>query len=334
MAGRPAVEVESLSKWYPLRRGLGTWLRAPMRRDTIRALYQVRFTLSRGEILALLGPNGSGKSTLLKILSGLVLPTEGKARVDGMDVMRRSIATRSRIGVCMSEERSFYYRLTGRRNLRFFGRLLAVPPVDLEREIDEAAELLGIREIDERFMTYSTGTRQKLCVARSLLGERPILLLDEPTRGLDPHTASRLLRRLRSLARDEGRAVLLASHDLEAVDRVADRLIFLHRGELLAEGAPEEVLERFRIPREILIEVREPRDGWEEELASLAGVEKEAGDERECPPGACRVRIDEDEFSLDRFLAAVRERWGGARRLEVRRGSLEELYRRFAEADR
>ncbi|MFH1278797.1 MAG: ABC transporter ATP-binding protein [Candidatus Eisenbacteria bacterium] len=334
MKGRgAALRVEGVSKRYPLRRSLGASVRRPFRKETIRALHQVRFDLRGGEIVALLGPNGSGKSTLLKILASLVLPTEGIAFIRGRDVERHSLETRAHIGICMSEERSFYYRLTGRQNLRFFGRLLGVPRARLEEEIDDGADLLGIGEIDDRFMTYSTGTRQKLGVARSLLGARPVLLLDEPTRGLDPYTASRFLGRLRRLAGEEGRAILLASHDLGAVEKVADRLLFLHKGELLADGPPDEVLDRFHIPREIEVEFAEHRPGWKGALETLAGVLEVVVSGDDEARGRGRVRVDERSFDLSAFLPALLDRCGPVRRLEVRRGSLEELYKRYAGGD-
>jgi ABC-2 type transport system ATP-binding protein len=328
------VRVEGLSKSYPVRSGFLDSIRRPFGGGSLRALSGVTFSLSRGEVLALLGPNGSGKTTLLKILASLVLPSEGRAMIDGIDVVRRSLETRHRIGLCMSEERSFYFRLTGRQNLDFFGRLLNVPSDRRAAEIEEAAALLRIDEIDARFMTYSTGTRQKLCVARALLGARPVLLLDEPTRGLDPYTSARFLDRLRVLARKEGRAVLLASHDLEAVHRVADRLVFLHRGELLAEGRPEEVLGSFRPPREVEIEVRDPEEGWSAWIKSLPGVLEIVSDEDLAARGRCLARVSEEGFVLEEFVRAVQERFGPLRRLEVRHGSLEELYRRFAEKER
>ncbi|RPJ44098.1 MAG: ABC transporter ATP-binding protein [Candidatus Latescibacterota bacterium] len=231
----------------------------------------------------------------------------------------------------MSEVRSFYFRLTGRQNLDFFGRLAGVPAAARAARIEEAADLLRLEELDDRFMTYSTGTRQKLGVARALIGDQPIILLDEPTRGLDPYTSSRLLVRLRELARKGGRAVLLASHDLEAVERTADRLVFLHKGELLAEGAPEKVLERFRAPLEVEVEVLGPGPGWTARLAALPGVIEVVSEEELESRGRCRVRVSEGEFALEDFVRSVRERIGPVRRLELRHGSLEDLYARFAE---
>ncbi|MBN1827099.1 MAG: ABC transporter ATP-binding protein [Candidatus Eisenbacteria bacterium] len=330
----PAVRVRNLTKWYPIRRGLGEWMRAPFRRSRLRALHEVGFQVEEGEIVALLGPNGSGKSTVLKILASLVLPTEGSAEVHGFDVTRRSLETRGRIGYCMSEERSFYYRLTGRQNLRFFGRLLGLPPERIERDLEDAAELLRIGEIDDRFMTYSTGTRQKLSVARALLGGRPVLLLDEPTRGLDPYTAGRFLERIRSISRETGRAVLISSHDLGAVDRVADRLAFLHKGELLACGEPEQILGRFDVPIRIDLEVRGPTAEWTERIASLPGVRGvDPPDGREGETHACRVRADREGFRASALLEAVRASCDEILRMEMGRGSLEEVYRRFAEEE-
>jgi len=327
------IRVQGLSKWYPLRRGLGEWLRAPFRKESIRAVHDVTFDVEGGEILALLGPNGSGKTTILKVLSSLVLPTRGTARVAGLDVARESLRARRLVGCSMSEERSFYFRLTGRQNLRFFGRLLGIPGPRIEEKIEDAVALLGLGEIDERFMTYSTGTRQKLSAARALLAEAPVLLLDEPTRGLDPYTSSLFLERVRSLARKEGKAVLFASHDLGAVERVADRLVFLHRGELLAEGDPDHVLRRFQVPA--TIDLRVKRGALSKEaLISFPGVEDAVHRGESGELDEWRVGAGVGEFPWDRFFQRFREEGVALSGLEIRRGSLEELYRRFAGEER
>ena len=328
------LRVDNLSKWYPVRRSLGSWARAPFRTETLRALYQVGFSMEAGEILALLGPNGSGKSTILKILTSLVLPSSGVAEIEGMDVVRHSVRTRERIGYCMSEERSFYYRLTGRQNLRFFGRIIGLPAERIDDAIDDAADLLQIQEIENRFMTYSTGTRQKLAVARSILGGRPVLLLDEPTAGLDPYTASLFLERLRRMAKEEGKSILFASHDLEAVDRVADRLVFLHRGELLAQGAPEQVLSQFDIPRQIDIEVSDPREGWLDRIRNTPGVLQATATGESAERGRCRVLLKSESSGLNNLIEMRPDCFGEIRLMEIRRGSLEEIYKHFAEEGR
>ncbi len=325
-----AIELKSVSKAYPVKRGLDALFRNPFRRESIQALENVSFHVDPGEIVALLGPNGSGKSTALKILASLILPGEGEALVDGRDTVRDSLYTRSRLGICMAEERSFYYRLTGRQNLRFFGKLRGIDEKTIRQGIDELAELLQIREIDSRFMTYSTGTKQKLSVVRALIGSQPIMILDEPTRGLDPYTCSLFLDRLRHLAHEEGCAILLASHDLGAVDRISDKLVFLHQGHVLAAGTPDEVVEQFEIHLEVCIEVTDPDEGWFEPLRSLPDLEN-----LELIPtgpgiGRCELRFGRPDVSPESLIHALSGRYGTMRRLEIERGSLEEIYKRYS----
>ena len=327
-----AVELIEVSKGYPIRGGLDRLFRSPFRKETLRALFEVNFSADRGEIVALLGPNGSGKSTVLKILASLILPTQGIARIEGKDTSHESMATRSSIGYCMAEERSFYFRLSGRQNLHFFGKLRGLDTRRIDSEIVDLVELLNLQEIDERFMTYSTGTKQKLSVARALMGDQPILLLDEPTRGLDPYTTSLFLDRLRKMA-NGGRAVILASHDLEAVDRIADRLIFLHKGELLASGSPREVLSQFNIPSEIELEVLGAEPGWTDDIVGIPGVEQV--EENPLAEGAsrCKVYLAGDLLSPEDFLKILSGKFKEIRRFHLERGSLEGLYKRFSKGD-
>ncbi len=328
-----AAEFIHVSKTYPIRGGLDRLFRNPFRRESLVALSDVSFSVDSGEVVALLGPNGSGKSTALKILASLILPTAGIARIEGRDTSKESLATRGRIGYCMAEERSFYFRLSGRQNLRFFGKLRGLSDARIERDIDDLAALLALDEVDERFMTYSTGTRQKLSVARSLMGDQPVLLLDEPTRGLDPYTSSLFLERLRLIA-STGKTVILASHDLGAVDRIADRLIFLHKGEMLAEGSSEEVLNRFDVPSEIELEVAGAKEGWTAPLKEVPGID--LVEEKSAPgEGAsrCRIVLGGGGIEPDELLRLLRGRFRTVSRLSLRKGSLEELYKRFSRGE-
>jgi len=327
-----AAELIDVSKWYPVRGGLDRLFRNPFHKETLRALFGVGFFADRGEVVALLGPNGSGKSTALKILASLILPTTGIARIEGDDTAKKSLITRSNIGYCMAEERSFYFRLSGRQNLRFFGKLRGIDPDRIDSDIEDLTSLLGLGEIDKRFMTYSTGTRQKLSVARALMGDKPVLLLDEPTRGLDPYTTSLLLDRLRRMA-SEGRAVVLASHDLDAVDRITDRLVFLHKGEVLACGSPAEVLSQFQIPAEIELEVEGAEPGWTAKLEGLAGVEKVEETRLGGDVSRCKLILGEESMPASDILDILGGNFRSLRRFHLERGSLAELYKRFSSED-
>jgi ABC-2 type transport system ATP-binding protein len=239
-----AILAEKLTKVYVKRRSLREVVLRPFRRaERITALADLDLEVQTGEIFGLLGPNGAGKTTFLKVLAGLVLPTAGRALVQGVDVARDDRTVKRSIGFMTSDERSFYWRLTGRENLEFFGRLYGLSAGEARRV---SASLLGIIEMeplaDRPFMGYSTGMKQRLAIARALLHDPPVLCLDEPTRSLDPIAAKHLRRFvLERLSRERGKTVLLATHNLQEAEELCGRLVVLDRGRVLRQGSVAEI---------------------------------------------------------------------------------------------
>ncbi|MFQ5695536.1 MAG: ABC transporter ATP-binding protein, partial [Terriglobia bacterium] len=208
-----------------------------------RVLEGLTFSVEAGEVFGLLGPNGAGKTTLLKILATLLEPTQGRASLCGQDVAGASAGARRCLGYCSGLERSFYLRLSAVENLRFYGALNNLSPALLAARIPALLGSLGLEEASRQpLQTFSTGMLQRLAVARALLHEPRVLLLDEPTRSLDPSAAAWLQNYLRAeLAERQGCAVLLATHNLAEAEAVCDRLGLLHEGRLRALGTPREI---------------------------------------------------------------------------------------------
>ncbi len=238
-----AIEGFQLEKFFVKKRSLRELATKPFgKAERIEALRGIDLHVKRGEIFGLLGPNGAGKTTLVKILSCLVLPDRGRAVVGGQDV-RHENKVKPLIGLVNSDERSFYWRLSGRDNLRFFARLYDVPGPRIAARIKELLERVDLVEAaDRRFSDYSSGMKQRLAVARALLHDPPILLMDEPTRSLDP--ASSLA--LRAFIRDElkgrdGKTILLATHNLREAEVLCDRLAILVKGTVRQVGSVAEV---------------------------------------------------------------------------------------------
>jgi ABC-2 type transport system ATP-binding protein len=241
-----ALTVAELVKDYPRpSRGWRSFFLPSWKQGSIRALDGVGFNVSRGSVFGLLGTNGAGKTTLIKICYNLLLPSSGSVLVLGEDPLHHGRDIRRRMGMVNSEERSFYWRLSGRRNLEFFAALHDMDRATAARRIEELGELTGIREyLDVPFSDYSTGMRQKTAVARALLQDPEVLLMDEPTRSLSPDASYPLQDFIRDeLVSTRGKAVLLATQDMDEAERLCDDVALLHRGRLLYLGTLTGLLE-------------------------------------------------------------------------------------------
>ena len=223
------VEVEGLTKSF-VEEGRGE----------VHAVAGIDFVCREGEVFGLLGANGAGKTTTLRMLSTVLRPTAGRARVLGHDVETDGEAVRRSLGF-HSASTALYPRLTARETLDFFARVNQLPPDRVERRVDELIERFGIGEYaDARVEKLSSGMKQKVAIARTLAHDPPLLIFDEPTVGLDVLNAMSLLEIVEEL-RAEGRTVIYSSHIMSEAERLCDRIAVLHRGQILALGTLEEL---------------------------------------------------------------------------------------------
>ncbi|MGQ0715655.1 MAG: ABC transporter ATP-binding protein [Gemmatimonadaceae bacterium] len=245
--GTQAISVEGLSKAFPVRQTWSAALRRPFRHEMRAALADVDLQVAQGEFVGLLGPNGAGKTTLFKILSTLILPDGGRASVLGNDVVRSPARTRAVLAPVIADERSLHWRLSATENLRLYAALHGVPARTVPTRIGELLELVGLTTAGAQLVsTFSSGMRQRLLLARALLARPRVLLLDEPTRSLDPISARALRAFLREeLAARQGCSILLATHSADEAFGLCDRVAVLDRGRLLAAGSAE------RLAREV-----------------------------------------------------------------------------------
>jgi sodium transport system ATP-binding protein len=207
----------------------------------VQAVRDVSFGAPDGRITALLGPNGAGKTTTLRIISTLVVPTQGRAIVDGHDVAADPLAVRARIGM-LSDARGLYARLTARENIAYYGRLRGLGDGALEASIARLAELLDMKPLlDRRTDGFSQGERMKVAIARALVHDPPNVILDEPGNGLDVMTTRNLREVIRAL-RDAGKCVLFSSHVMQEVTALCDEIVIVAHGAVVAQGTAEELL--------------------------------------------------------------------------------------------
>jgi ABC-2 type transport system ATP-binding protein len=223
--------------------GMGDLLRGKFFGAPVRALAGVSLQVAAGEIVCLMGPNGSGKTTLLRILAGQLLPSGGRAEVAGLDVARAGARVRRDVALVVGDERSFLANLSGRDNLHFFAALHGLSARDARHRSDVLLGRVGLADAADRLVFgYSRGMKQRLALARGLLGSARVLLLDEPTIGLDPLAALDLRRFLREgVIKREGRTAVIGSNDPGEARLLADRVLYLDTGVLRGESGPDEI---------------------------------------------------------------------------------------------
>ncbi len=235
------LQTRNLTKDFTKRRGISSPGRFFEKR-TVTAVKDVNLSVERGEIFGLLGPNGAGKTTLTKMLCTLLLPSSGSATVNGFDLVRQQPKVKSSIALISSEERSFYWRLSGLQNLSFFAALYGLSAEQARRRIPEVLEIVGMTEAaGRRFQEYSTGMKQRMGLARGLLADPDIFFMDEPTKGLDPVATLQLHEFIASRLVNEGKTVILATHHLVEAEQVCDRVAIMSGGHLRACGRVREL---------------------------------------------------------------------------------------------
>jgi len=232
-----SVSIKNLSKIYPTSfPRLKKFLRLEIK-PAVEALRNVSFEIKHGEIFGLIGRNGAGKTTLTKIIATLVQPTSGNVSVKNYDSVADEVTVRSLVGLATAEERSFYWRLTAEQNLLFFARLYGLKDAESRLRIGELFEHLKLTELaGRRFSELSTGNKQRLAIARAILPRPPILLLDEPTRSLDP-LAAQDMRELILSFKDV--SILLTSHNLSEIEELCSRVAIISKGEIRATDTPQ-----------------------------------------------------------------------------------------------
>jgi ABC-2 type transport system ATP-binding protein len=279
--------------------------------------------VKEGEIFGILGPNGAGKTTLLSILATLLIPDRGTVQVLGLDGLRQGHQIRKRVNIS-SGNANFLWSLTVRENLDFYGMLYGLVGTRRNEKINSLIALLGLEEHrDVPFDRLSTGMKQRLSLAKSLLNDPAILFLDEPTVGLDPSVSIRIREQIRSIQKAHHMTVLLTTHNMKEAEALCDRIAFLKAGEILTVGSAETLKRMVRLGDLVRIEFggRFPEDG----LLHVDGVISYTVSDN-----LCEVLVDEGEARLGAVISTLSQSGATIRRVTLRQTDLEDVFLEFA----
>ncbi len=324
------VAAENLRKSYEtyLRRGLFN-----RERKVVEALKGVSFRIYRGEVFGLLGPNGAGKTTTVKILSTLLLPDSGVATVLGYDVVKEAVEVRRRIGVSLTVEKGFFWKLTGRENLMYFGMLYGMDGAELKQRVQKMLELVGLEELgssDKLYEEYSLGMKARLSIARALLTDPELLILDEPTLGLDPPSARLLRELLIKVAHQEGKTVLITTHNMFEAEIMCDRLAIINEGTIVAmdtvEGLKKLVSDEITLEMLVVLPARVSLKQLREEISEVVSSRVEVDPTEEGTRIRVVMRPLEKEQATQEMLRRLHSMGCSVRRIEVKEPTLEDVF--------
>lgn len=246
------IETVDISKVYKLRG----------KDSHIKALNNINLSVDKGEIFGLLGPNGAGKTTLIHIFTTITQPTSGSAKVNGFNVLTQKNQVKSSIGLMLGSD-MLYYRITGYDNLKFFCKIYKIS--NYKKKIEEYVKEFGLSEwLNQYVEYYSSGMKMKLALCRTLILDRDILLLDEPTLGLDLPTTNFIIQKLKSLKK----TIFLTSHDMNVVEQLCDRVAFINKGEILKIGTKKEIRELIKSNIRVRVDMIENKNQLLQELES------------------------------------------------------------------
>lgn len=294
-----AIEARNLTKIFEKKAKTegggfrGFYRRIKPEKELIVAVDHISFHIKEGELFGLLGPNGAGKTTTIKLLCTLLIPDEGTAIVNGYDVMKQPAEVQKCIGVVTGGERGLYWRLTGRENLWFFSQLYNVPEKVARERIEKLLKLVELEErADEQVEKYSRGMKQRLHVIRGLVNDPPILLLDEPTLGLDPASA-RVIRDFikEELQKRQNKTILLTTHYMEEADQLCDRIAIIDYGKIIALDTPENLKKGVQKTDIIEIKVSNLKQEDGEKIGTIEGVKKSVVTFTDSTVGEATIKI-------------------------------------------
>jgi len=301
------------------------------KKDLTVALDHVNCKIRSGELFGLLGPNGAGKTTFVKCISTILIPDEGTAIVNGFDVRKETSLVRASIGLAIGGERSLYWKLTARDNLTYFASLYKMPRNIIKERVEELLSKMNLLErADERVEDYSTGMRQKIVVARALLHNPPVLLLDEPTLGLDPTFSRQIRSQIRELCDKEGKTILLATHYMKEADEMCDRVAIINNGKIVAVDTSDKLKAMVKETELVEVSCYNPPSDTEHYLKSLYPdieiVTLIPGNEAEGTPSRIKLMGENAEKRTSKVLEALLKKDAKITNVNIGTPTLEDVF--------
>jgi ABC-2 type transport system ATP-binding protein len=310
-----AVEVKGLRKTF-----VSGWFR----KRRVEALKGVNLTVPAGVFWGILGPNGAGKTTFLSILSNLLTPEEGEVRILGRDVRTDSMELRKRINLS-SGHANFLWSLTVRENLEYYSMLYGLSKAARHKKLEELFHLFDLSPFARvRFEELSTGTKQKLSLAKALLNDPELLLLDEPTVGLDPDVARRIRELVQRLHREKGTTILMTTHNMKEAEALCEEVAFIRGGMIKARGRPQDLKRDLRLGDTIVVTFRGTLPS-----SSLEGLDGIYG--LQCSDSSCRILVDDHRERLSQILDRLTGAKVAIHDLRIQESDLEDVFIAFAQ---
>ncbi|MBJ6369816.1 ABC transporter ATP-binding protein [Snuella sedimenti] len=241
------ISATNITMQYPIPKRYVEYLTQPFQTNYFKALKKINIEIQSGDRIAFLGVNGAGKTTFLKIIGGLLYPSSGSLCINGIDTQKQNLKARKRVGFVLNEERSFYWRLTGKKNLLFFGALDNIKGEELHKKVEELLRMVGLEDSkDKIFAGYSSGMKQRLAIARGLLSNPDILILDEPTRTLDPLSAEVIGTIISErIHNKKERTLLIATHSLSEAQILCNKICFMKKGQIIDYSSIKSIISEY-----------------------------------------------------------------------------------------
>jgi ABC-2 type transport system ATP-binding protein len=319
-----AIEVKDLRKTFISHKKK---LFRKTEKKEFKAVDGVDFKIFRGEIFGLLGPNGAGKTTIIKMITGLLRPTSGNVKVMGEDVDKEPTKALQKIGTVLAGDRSIYWKLTARENLEYFAALYGCGKKEAKERTERILERLELTDkADELVEKFSTGMKQKVALGKALIPNAPVVLLDEPTLGLDPQAAINLREIILDIKK-EGRTVLLTTHYMEEADFLSDRIAIIDNGKIIALDTPENLKRSINSVKALKIELSDLKDKLIEEIKGLKDVDQVISSyDSERSRYILTIHHNDGDTLIQKILDCISDNKSKVLSMNVKEPSLEDVF--------